>query len=175
LIKFLTDGLNGGDKPVRDVSKRSNDKVEREAEKNFMLRHKRMLGLSEDDFVLFKRRKLIEIQKLHLKGRGGQAYDEKSLPRMLFKIVDVKELPERGVEAVSDITDLDLGYRGGDVVELRRPDGVVFRHISFEVRYSLEPLFALANPEYSPPVSRKSTPPVVSVDTASCFLSDKLL
>jgi|GEM_PF-745587 len=78
---------------------------------------------------------------------------KKTLPRLLFKIVDVQELPERGVQVVSDTADIDHGYRGGDVVELRRPDGSVFQHIGFEVRYSLEPLFALANPEYSPPVS----------------------
>jgi len=36
--------------------------------KDFMLRHRRMLGLSEDDFVLLEHLKLMEIQKLHMSG-----------------------------------------------------------------------------------------------------------
>lgn len=36
--------------------------------KDFMLRHRRMLGLSDDDFVLLEHLKRMEIQKLHSSG-----------------------------------------------------------------------------------------------------------
>lgn len=78
---------------------------------------------------------------------------KESLPRLFLRVLEVLELSGRGVQIVSDITDIDLGYRGGDIVELRRPDGSVFQSVSYDVRIRIEPLFAIANPEYSPPVS----------------------
>ncbi|MFA6209655.1 MAG: hypothetical protein WCT03_03265 [Candidatus Obscuribacterales bacterium] len=78
---------------------------------------------------------------------------EKPLPRLLLKVKGVQDVLGKGVQVVSDITDLDVGYCGGDLVELRKPDGSAFQSVSSLVRYSLDPLLAVSNPEYSPPVS----------------------
>lgn len=78
---------------------------------------------------------------------------KKPLPRLLLKVKDVQDAVGKGVQVISDITDLDLGYRGGDLVELRTPHGSAFQAVSSLVRYSLDPVFAVSNPEYSPPVS----------------------
>lgn len=76
-----------------------------------------------------------------------------SVPRFLCKVTKVMQ-DERHIEVHTNITSLaGSGYKPGDAVELRKPDGTVLRSESGLVQYSLDPEFALANPEYEPPIT----------------------
>lgn len=47
---------------------------------------------------------------------------QSTLPRLLFRVTEVWELSKLPLQVTSDITDA-RGYKSGDELELRRPDG----------------------------------------------------
>lgn len=77
---------------------------------------------------------------------------ETRLPRLLFKVDYVFDTGRDSIiEAGSRNADLDIGYRSGDQVELRRPDGSRLQVQSALVHYSIA-VSALSDPGYRKPV-----------------------
>lgn len=76
-----------------------------------------------------------------------------NIPKFLCNVTEVHEY-EKGLDVQTDIRSLvGSGYKPGDVLELHKPDGTISRAESGLVHYSLEPAFALANPDYEPPIT----------------------
>lgn len=73
------------------------------------------------------------------------------IPRPFCKIVDVFE-DERGITVHADTTASPVGYKAGDEVELRRPDGTRLKVASGLVLYNCD-TYRLTNPEYEPPTA----------------------
>ncbi len=76
----------------------------------------------------------------------------RQLPRLLFKVDDIFLHSGNRLEAVSFDSILDSGYRVGDLVELRRPDGTSFQAKSGLATYSPDPQIVLSGEPVKHPV-----------------------